>query len=228
MIPIPLAIAAASSLYQGYEAYRQNKMAEDLRSTERPERKVPESAIRALEMATVEAYRNTLPGATQIRSNQREANADAVRRMKDSGLSSSSINAGIQEMQASEAENIRQLGVESARYRAGAMNRLEDINMDVARYEDAAWQWNEGDPYLRDQEAAAALQGASMQNTFGAINNMADMSMQYYWMNRLYGGAKQPQTRIGNNTPPRVSNQSQGLLPPPQEFLNPEDYTMMR
>jgi hypothetical protein len=57
--------------------------------------------------------------------------------------------------------------------RMANIDRLQNVRSAYAQYEDRAFALNELEPYMQEVNAAAALQGAGLQNIGGALNTLA-------------------------------------------------------
>ena len=171
-------IAGASTVYQLFTSFKQNKMADELREREPPVKKVSPSARAALNSAMIAASSVALPGEAKIRGDIRESTADTYQKLKESGLSGSNISAGLSKLHARESGLMRDVGIEGAKLQAENRRTAQRLGMETARFEEDAWMFNEGDPSLYDREAADRLQGASMQNLFGALENIGDIAEQ--------------------------------------------------
>jgi hypothetical protein len=57
--------------------------------------------------------------------------------------------------------------------RMANIDRLQNVRSAYAQYEDKAFALNELEPYMQEVNAAAALQGAGLQNIGGALNTLA-------------------------------------------------------
>lgn len=208
---IPLVTTLASTAYDLWQSNQQGKRADQLqRNNVRPEFKIPESQKRALTSAENQAALTEIPGAAAIRGRLDRTTADQVAMVERMGPGGpTSINAASRAYgQQMDREN--DLGVESARMRLANQGILRDELHDNAEWEQKAWDWNTGQPYLQKQQAIAALREAQLKNRntgfknlLGGLGNTALMGMLGDdgkmgggdgWFESMTGGGARPHT----------------------------------
>jgi hypothetical protein len=81
--------------------------------------------------------------------------------------------------------------------RMANIDRLQNVRSAYAQYEDKAFALNELEPYMQEVNAAAALQGAGLQNIGGALNTLA-LSDMYGVLGEGASGAAKSAAEIGS------------------------------
>ena len=155
---------------------------------ERPEYEIPKEVMQNQNIAQNMAMQG-LPAAQY---NRAQANID---RNTAFGLrQSSSRRGGLvglagQEQAANDAYG--NLDVADANARRQNMGTWMNQNQNVAQYQDKAWQLNKLEPWQMDMQAAAANQGAGIQNLYNMFNKVSDTTGQMQFLNlwkSVYGG----------------------------------------
>lgn len=147
---------------------------------QRPEYNIPKEVMENQNIARNMAMQG-LPAAQY---NRAQANID---RNTAFGLrQSNSRRGGLvglagQEQAANDAYN--NLDVADANARRQNQQVLMGQNQNVAQYRDKQFQLNELEPWQIDMQAAAANEGAGINNLFNMFNKVADTTSQYQYLN---------------------------------------------
>lgn len=146
---------------------------------QRPEYDIPKEVMQNQNIAQNMAMQG-LPAAQY---NRAQANID---RNTAFGLrQSSSRRGGLvglagQEQAANDAYG--NLDVADANARRQNMGTWMNQNQNVAQYQDKAWQLNKLEPWQMDMQAAAANQGAGIQNLYNMFNKVSDIGSQRQYL----------------------------------------------
>lgn len=105
------------------------------------------------------------------------------------------------------------LAAQGAAARRANQGLFMQQNQNVANYQDKAFQLNELEPWQQDMQAAAAYEGAGINNLFNMFNKVGDTVSQYQYLNLwkdMYGGtnAAEQGGQQGFQGMPPVSTQS--------------------
>jgi hypothetical protein len=170
---IPLITTLASSAYDWWRSNKQENRAEELeRNNIRPRLDVPQSQQEALASAKAQAQMTRLPGQDAIEGrfdNVTGNKVATVERMGPGGATS--INAASRAY-SDQLDKESELGVTTANMRLNNQGILRDELRRNAEWEQKAWDWNTGQPYMQKQAAIAALKEASILNQNTAFKNL--------------------------------------------------------
>lgn len=195
----------------------------------RPEYDIPDEVMQNQNIAKTMA----LEGLPAAQYNRAQANID--RNTAFGARTLGSRRAGIAGLSALEqGANDAYANLDAADAAARRQNQgvLMGQNQNVAQYRDKQWQLNELEPWQIDMQAAAAMEGAGINNLYNMFNKVADTTSQYQYMNlwkSLNGGGNSGEganaqiSAMGNpvpNTPnmPVTYQQPIGMTEPYYNF----------
>ena len=173
-----MAILTALALAQaGYGIYQTVKGGIDARNNVRPTYQIPESMREAMDTAERMSNRgldeqtrqNYLQGLTDTR-------AAAFQGLSDRKAGIGSV-AGVQQR---EIAGQQQLAAMDNEQRMRNIAALQDMRMKMSSFEEREFDMNQMQPYEDRAAAASAMQGAGLQNIFGAAESYAKMEMSGY------------------------------------------------
>lgn len=173
-----MAILTALALAQaGFGLYQTIKGGIDARNNVRPTYQIPESMREAMDTAERMSNRgldeqtrqNYLQGLTDTR-------AAAFQGLSDRKAGIGSV-AGVQQR---EIAGQQQLAAMDNEQRMKNIAALQDMRMRMASFEDQEFDMNQMQPYQDRAAAASAMQGAGLQNIFGAAESFSKMEMSGY------------------------------------------------
>lgn len=171
---IPGAIKAGTSVYQGLRA----KQMRD--KFPRPEYQIPMEAGE-LAAASRLAYNDPNLYARNIAAQQIDsASAFGAGRAMDTGRGTNEVLATIAALNQNSNQQLGNLAVEGELRRQDRFNQMANSLSQMAGYRDQAYYENQKEPYENAQNAAAALAGASMQNMYGAAQDIADIGSKLF------------------------------------------------
>lgn len=174
----PFTIAAIASavpaITQGITGLVQGKRAKDiLNNLERPTYNIPTAQKEALGTARTLASSNQLPNQVQAEQGLDQATANALYNINQNSAS------GTEALAALTGVYSNQMGAENQLAGQGAMfanqqnqNLINELNK-YAAYQDKEFSYNVDAPFQERRAEGQALQGASMQNKFNALKDVA-------------------------------------------------------
>ena len=154
----------------GFGLYQTIKGGRDARNNERPVYEIPESMQQAMETSERMAQRGL---DEQTRQNYLQGLVD-TRAAAFQGLSDRKAGIGaVAGVQQREIAGQQQLAAMDNEQRMRNIAALQDMRMRMARFEDQEFNLNQMQPYEDRAAAASAMQGAGLQNIFGAAETFA-------------------------------------------------------
>ncbi len=173
MWALPLIASVATGAYDWWVGNKQSNRADQLaKDNVRPTFEIPTSEQESLESARKQAEMTRLPGQSAIEGRLDRTTADQVAMVERTGVGGpTSINA------ASRAYGMQQdkeneLGIAAAQMRLKNQDILRGELDENAEWQNKAWNWDTGEPYLQKQQAIAALKEAGMRNKNTAFKNI--------------------------------------------------------
>jgi hypothetical protein len=170
---IPLATTLASSAYDWWTSYQQGKRADAMQKNNvRPNLGIPESEQRSLASAENQAKMTRLPGQSAIEGRLDQTTANQVAMVERQGIGgATSINAA-STAYGNQQQKENELGIASANMQLNNQQILRDELDENAGWQQKAWDWNVGDPYMSKQTAIASLREAQLRNRNTAFKNL--------------------------------------------------------
>ena len=170
---IPLAATLASSAYDWWTSSQQKKKADEMQKNNiRPNLGIPESEQRSLASAENQAGMTRLPGQSAIEGRLDQTTADQVAMVERQGIGGpTSINAA-STAYGNQQQKENELGIASANMQLNNQQILRDELDENAQWQQKAWDWNVGDPYMSKQTAIASLREAQLRNRNTAVKNL--------------------------------------------------------
>lgn len=161
----------------GFGLYQTVKGGIDARNNERPVYEIPESMRQAMDTSERMAQRGL---DEQTRQNYLQGLVD-TRAAAFQGLSDRKAGIGaVAGVQQREIAGQQQLAAMDNEQRMRNIAALQDMRMRMANFEDKEFEINQMQPYQDRAAAASAMQGAGLQNVFGAAESYAKMEMSGY------------------------------------------------
>lgn len=206
---IPLATGLASSAYDWWQSKQQEDLANELgQNNVRPVQQVPESQKRALQSAENQSEMSRLPGQIAIEGRLDQATANQVAMIERNGPGGpTSINAA-SAAYGNQQQKENELGIAASNMQLNNQKILRDELGQNAEWEQKAWDWNTGQPYLDKQLAIAALKGASLTNQNTAVKTLIG-SAGYSLLGGMMGeqgGQGEDGGWFANTSAPQVTN----------------------
>ena len=161
----------------GFGLYQTIKGGIDAKKNDRPIYEIPESMRQAMDTSERMAQRGL---DEQTRQNYLQGLVD-TRAASFQGLSDRKAGIGaVAGVQQREIAGQQQLAAMDNEQRMRNIAALQDMRMRMASFEDKAFEINQMQPYQDRAAAASAMQGAGLQNIFGAGESYAKMEMSGY------------------------------------------------
>jgi hypothetical protein len=176
-MPLPLAaLAAIPSIFQGVQGITQMaKGKRGMDALERPTYEIPTAARQSLALSKAAFGDSRMPGENRQLDRIGLSYSNYLRGARDTGNGL----AGLAMAQANTNNAYGDLATQSAahqdRDRQGLMSNLSNY----AQYQDQAWQMNKFSPYKDQYNEYREMIGAGQQNTYGALNGLSSIGMQY-------------------------------------------------
>lgn len=186
-----LALQAAPEINKWMVSQDQKNKAENLgRDYPRPERKTSDFYKDYLSSTAMEAYNSGLPGESGILNNLRGLQGSSMRAIGESQQSPAAMMAGFLGTQQQMGEQINDLGVQGAQYRASQLPAYYDALNQMGQEDMANWEWNQKDPYEDAMGAKSALEYGAITNKGNALTGMANVGVNAIAMNQMgaFGG----------------------------------------
>lgn len=173
-MPIPAALLAAPMIAQGgMGLFQLIKGAVDANNNQRPGYEMPTGMLKALASIQDQAGSLAMPGEEIARQLEGEVLAGAVDQTLGSVSSAGDVSQAITSMFGQQMRNEAGRSVQRTE-RADALKGMErELLLEMARYQDKAFDINEMQPFQDKAAAASALQGAGIQNLMGALQTTA-------------------------------------------------------
>lgn len=159
-IAVPMLIGGATAAFQALQAARQSRQARKLR----PSSFIPPALREAEDSARREAMSTRFPGQAEEEAGLRQTVADTFHNVARSSTSPATTLNAASRLSAFEQRARREMGAEARRFRAGATDRLRQIQLRRAGIQ--------AENRRQFEAARSALRGASQQNLFNALSSL--------------------------------------------------------
>lgn len=178
---IPAAYQMGTGIVQGIRGRRLAK------KTKRPVYEIPQEILANQKLAknaygAASAY--GLPGQGRIQAGMDQSQANAARGISMSQQSPSSQLLGYAALDQNSKNAANQLGIQSATFRQGNMDRtrqgLMGANNILAQYRDKEFDYNKTKPFEATMAAISALRKGSIENIYGGLGSMANTAGAYF------------------------------------------------
>lgn len=207
MLPLA-ALAAIPSIFQGVQGITQMiNGKKKLAGLERPTYEIPTAVRQQLALSRQAFADPMMPGEGRANSQIGASYSQGIRAARGTGNSM----AGIAMMQANANDAYGNLATTSAQFqeqdRANLMSNLGTY----ASYQDQQWQQNKFAPYMDKYNEGREQIGAGQQNTFGSLNGLASVGMQYLSAQQMAKPVDRAQVQGANGDAQTSSLQNQFL-----------------
>jgi len=207
--------AIIPAIVQGITALQQMSDGQDKANAQRPEYKIPEEVSRSLAIAKANYADQTMPGESRMMDQNNLAAANAVKAITEGGGSLSAI-AGVQAQQSKFAGDIL---TQSQNYQRQDEQQYQQLLGTMADYKDQAFQMNKFAPYAQNYAEGRQEVGAGLQNLYGSLNSIANVTMANSYLNgqnnlALQNGARADalQTSVLNQAYGRLTGDTGGQI----------------
>jgi hypothetical protein len=193
---------------------KQKKQAEKLgRDYPRPERKTSEFYRDYLTNSAMEAYTSGLPGEGGILNNLRSLQGTSMRAIGESQQSPAAMMAGFLGTQQQMGEQVGNLGVQAAQYRASQLPAYYSALDKMGQEDNANWEWNKKDPYEDAMGAKSALEYGAITNKANALTGLGNVATNAVILKAL--GAFNDGTQPGSKFDPELTKGMKGAMDSP-------------
>lgn len=198
----PLALLAGATALTtgakvGFGIHQANK-ASKLEDQEQPRYETPKEIYNAVEAARYLTNLEGMPGQSEYEAMIEENTAETYERASNLARTPSEALAVLQRSTARENDQLRELKVKGAEFKANAVRNLSEANKTLAQYKDKEYQINELDPYLADMAAASALKGASINNIHSGISDISSLLSTMAYTQGMGGEGGGGGSRVGS------------------------------
>lgn len=175
-MPLPFAaIAAGASAAQSLFGVGMgiSQLIRGGKRVKRPDYEIPESLKKVVAKTGFEASRTGMAGQDYLFNKLEQSSAGMGRSIKDSGLSSASIIAGLASLDANTKESVAGIGYNAEEIRRQNQGLYYQALGTMAEEEKNKWMWEKRDAYLADAAQTSADMGAGLQNIFQGLGNIS-------------------------------------------------------
>lgn len=178
-----MAIASIPSLIQGGTGIAQmikgNQMGKNLQDPRMP---IPKSAMEALQNARVMASSYNMPGYENYVQNMNQIMSGAVGQINRSATDSQSALGALLGASGQQMQSANDIAKANAQQYAENQANLRNQLGQMSALEQAKWENDVLQPFMRKAQAAQGMAGAGMQNTFAGLSNLAGVAASGYKM----------------------------------------------
>jgi len=196
-MPAPVAAYAAinsiPALYKLISSGIQSSRAKKL-ERERPTMELSESTLGATDIMERLASQTELPGQQAIEQRMGSDTASTVEQIQASTDSPAALMGALTDLHSNQMRTEQDLGIAGAQMQQQNLAALAQQRNIQAREEQKVWDYNVNQPYQQDSAAASALKGASMQNLFGGLTDLAGTATGAITMNNMLKNGVNPYT----------------------------------
>ena len=188
-ITIMALAGAVSSLVKGGTAFSQNKRANILESIPRPQYSVPSAVNQAVGAARMEYNDPNLYANSLAQQNIQANAAQALQGVRESGAGPNAMIQAASGINAGSNRASRQLSIDATQKRQQYLARLIQAQFVQGQYQDNAFNINQLDPSLEQQQAAQDLRYTARGNVdslMGDAMNFAGSAAMGSYYNSLY------------------------------------------
>lgn len=189
-MPVPLGLLMAPMAAQaGLGIFQTIKGARDANRVQRPTYEIPQAMMDALGSIQEQMGQKYMPGELAGRQLEQEAMAGAVSQALGSMSSAGDISQAITSLYSQQLKNENERTMKRTEYFDGLNDNERALLLELARFQDQQFQFNEWSLFEEQAGAASALQGSGIQNLFGSLNTAAMMGMSGAFDNAGTGSA---------------------------------------
>lgn len=169
-----LAIGVGSSLYQGYQAYKQGERADELaaKNGARPMMPIAQGYTDALESAKAQAKLTRLPGQSAIEGRLDQTTANQISMLDRSSLGGADMINAAGRVYGNQQAKENELGVQAAGMRLHNQDILRNEEHNMGAQQNLQFDTNQLQPWKDNAAAIAALREGSMRNMNSALKNV--------------------------------------------------------
>lgn len=178
-ITLSLLIAAGPAIFQGIQGIKQTQQGKEMQKNlgARVNYEIPEEAKKALALAQGLASSREMPGQAGMQAMMDLQAQKAFGNASRAAMSSQDLLGVATNLGEQSQENQLNLGIEAAQNYQQRQQALQQALGTMAGYQEKKTADRQQDWYERAQ-AAAAMRGAGMQNTLGALEGFTGAAMQ--------------------------------------------------
>lgn len=177
MDPASAAMMVISAIPQGFkmvDGIRQNRQANRMmESNVRPTYETPEEVDRVLQIASLLAGRDEMPGQGLLEDKLGGMLANQVRDVRNVSTGSAGALNAISRAYSSNNEGMRDIAIKSAQNKQDMMRYLNEVLQYKAAFTDKEWDYNERMRYDETAATASALKQAGLTNIYSGMEGLA-------------------------------------------------------
>ena len=151
---------------------------------ERPTYDIPESARRSLALKRRAANTPNMPGEALMQEQMDTASATTINTAKRSGNAANILDV-LEAQQQAQSQGVIQMALQKARYKQGQQQRYQAGLDQFAQYEDKAFDWNEGKPYIQEYQQYQADKQSGFNNLMTGLQSGVSTGMAASQANQM-------------------------------------------
>lgn len=171
--------AIPAAINTGFGIYQTIKGQQMLDGLKNPQMQIPAGATAAENVAKNLAMQSSLPGQHLIENKLGNITGNLVNDAKRLSDNPNDALDATMKAYAMQEDKTNDLGIAAAQFQQGNQQNLQGQENQMANWQQAQWQNNELNPYLRKAATASALLGAGIQNISGGLNKASDIGANY-------------------------------------------------
>lgn len=172
---------------------------------ERPTYQIPEEIKNMLALRQMN-LNGRMAGASQAQRNINQSQSNVVNAYQNTQSNPNAILAGVSASQGQSNRAFNNLATLEAQDYQRRLAGLEAAQRTMAGYRDKAFDINEFQPYMDEDRTKAALIGAGLRNTAGALNSVSQDLGEKQYMETM-------QQMYGNQQPGQITQPTQQPMP---------------
>jgi hypothetical protein len=178
-ITLSLLLSAGPAIFQGIQGIKQTREGKEMQKNlgERPGYQIPDEAKRALALMQNLASSREMPGQASMQNMMDLQAQKAFGNASRAAMSSQDLLGVATNLGEQAQENQLNLGIQSAQNYQQRQQALQGALETMAGYQEKK-RADEQQNWYEKAQAAAAMRGAGMQNTLGALEGFTGAAMQ--------------------------------------------------
>jgi hypothetical protein len=179
MIPLLVggALMGAKAIFKGIKARKQRKEAEKINDT-RPTYNIPTEVGQNVRQYEALSTADRMPGQELMENRLDAGMASDINAVRETGGGGANQLAAIAGLNQNRNSALNDLGMQSAQFRMGAMDKLAGARDTMSQYRDQAFDYNQNQEFQYKRMKKNMLQDASNQNSYGALEDMGSLGGQ--------------------------------------------------
>lgn len=156
------------------KAAKQKSQLDQFSQVKRPQYKIPQGVLDAVNQSKYLAGMRELPGQNLMEARLGQNTSKGIAEMKNVAANPADLASNIAKLYASQNQGLQDIGMRAGQNWQNQQGQLAQMLQTLGHYQDKQFDYNENQPYQAAKGAESALRQASFENVYAGLSGLGN------------------------------------------------------